>query len=102
MSDPQNMQRYLRDGIVLGLFGAVASWLFVTYAPDGGWDFRLENLWRLVHIPAWIVAVLIDGNPHGGGAGPGLFGVFLQWFAVGFIGSWFWKFMSGGATAGST
>ena len=96
------MRRHLLSGLLLGLGGAIASWLFVTYAPPGGWDVGLDNLWAAVHIPAWIVAFLIDRNPHGGGPGPVLFGVFLQWFVVGWVCSWIWQCLRGGNQAGMT
>ena len=91
------MRRHLLRGLSVGLLGVVAAKFFASAAPLGGWGNGLDNLWTLVHIPAYLVAVLIDGNPHGGGHGPVLVGVFLQWFAVGWIGSWIWGRINGGA-----
>ena len=85
------MHRQLLTGVAAGVLWLLLFWLFLGTTPPIDWGNDVQNLWRGLHIPAWIVAFLIDGNPHGGGAGPVLLGVFLQWFVAGWIGSWIWN-----------
>lgn len=70
------------------MLGMAVAVFVVDVMPTWGWNSEIENVWRIFHVPAWIIAVLIDGNPHGGEKGPVLAGVFLEWFVAGFVVSW--------------
>src|SRR5688572_33206773 len=85
------MHRHIVTGTATALVGLLSAWLFASENPPIDLGNDIENLWRALHIPAWIIAFAIHRNPHGGGMGPVLVGVFVQWFVVGWAGSWLWN-----------
>ena len=70
------MSNPFRHGCFVGGFVAVMgvlSWL------------GLPNVWRLIHLPPYILAAIASGNLHQGSDWVFIIGFILQWSFVGFL-----------------
>jgi hypothetical protein len=67
----------------------VLSWLLVgDSSPFHDYFIHhvgLPNVWRLLHLPPYLLAAIASGNAHAGGDWAFIMGFILQWSFVGFL-----------------
>src|SRR5215204_3347762 len=74
-------------GMLLGVLANLASWLLSAESSPFYeyflYNVRLKNLWSLLNFPAFMILVLTGAWSEGAS----ILVIFLQWFIIGFFGS---------------